>query len=103
MPIPLAPIALFALRGTAVAAAVWAVRRGLRGLANEGRTDQRLEDAFDDLEDGVTTNAADIYGEDGLAARQSNSAARLRRVIRWRGKEMEVDAAFLTRLRIRQL
>lgn len=102
MPLPLAPIALFALRGTAVAAAVWVVRRGFRAVTAEGRTDQRLEDALDDLDDGLAANRADIHGEAGPVTRQSNTTARLRRVIRWRGRELELDAAFVTRLRIRE-
>lgn len=101
MPLPLAPIALFALRGTAVAAAVWAVRRGMRAVAAPGRTDQRSEDAMDDLSDGFATHSVTIHGDDGPEARQSNAAGRARRTIRWAGREMELDAAFVARLRLR--
>lgn len=98
MPLPLAPIAIFALRGTAVAASLWAVRRGLRAIAHQGRTDQRAEDALDDLEEGLAVHRPADRAED----RQTNSAARFRRVIRWGDKVVEVDAAFLGRFRIRR-
>lgn len=98
MPLPLAPIAIFALRGTAVAATVWAVRRGLRAIAYQGRTDQRAEDALDDLDDGLAIHRPADRAED----RQTNSAARFRRVISWGDKSVELDAAFLARFRIRR-
>ncbi len=102
MPLPLAPIALFALRGTAVAAGVWAVRRGIRAITWQGRSDQRAEDVLDDLGEGLAAHKAATFGEAGSEARQTNAAARLRRVVRWRGKELELDAAFMARFRIRQ-
>ena len=70
-------------------------------MAWQGRTNQRAEDALDGLDEGLATHRAEIYGEAGPEARQTNSAARFRRVIRWRGKEVELDAAFMARLRIR--
>lgn len=50
MPLPLVPLAAFALRTGAVAGAVWLVRRALV----PGRTDQRAEDALDDLGEGLS-------------------------------------------------
>lgn len=98
MPLPLAPIALFALRGSAVAASVWAIRRGLRAISHAGRTDQRAEDAFDDLGEGLSAHQPADRAEDA----QHNGAARFRRVIRWGDKTIELDAALMTRLRIRR-
>jgi hypothetical protein len=93
MPLPLAPIAVFALRAGAVAAAAWAVRRTL--TPNPGRTDQRAEDALDDLDEGLSTHApADREG-------QRNAGLRLRRVVGWGKRRVEVDLGLLARLRVR--
>lgn len=102
MPLPLAPIALFALRGSAVAATLWAVRSGYRAMTWPGRTDQRAEDAMDDLDEGIAVHRPVVQDENGPAARQTNSAVRLRRVIRWGDRTVELDAAFMARFRIRQ-
>lgn len=102
MPVPLAPIALYALKGGAIAAAVWAARRGLRGLVHPGRTDQRAEDALDALDEGLAHHRPKDRAEDG----QRNAAGRLRRTIRWgqkAGQAVEIDAAFLARFRLRRL
>lgn len=93
MPLPLAPIAVFALRAGAVAAAAWAVRRVL--TPREGRTDQRAEDAFDDLDEGLAAHVpADREG-------QRNAALRVKRVLGWGGRKVEVDLSMLARVRVR--
>lgn len=93
MPLPLAPIAVFALRAGAVAAAAWAVRRVL--TPREGRTDQRAEDAFDDLDEGLAAHVpADREG-------QRNAALRVKRVLGWGGRKVEVDLGMLARVRVR--
>lgn len=93
MPLPLAPIAVFALRAGAVAAAAWAVRRVL--TPREGRTDQRAEDAFDDLDEGLAAHVpADREG-------QRNAALRVKRVVGWGGRKVEVDLGMLARVRVR--
>lgn len=102
MPLPFAPIAIFALRGTAVAAAIWAVRRGMRAITWQGRTDQRVEEAMDEMGEGLAAHRAETFGDAGSESRQTNAGARLRRVIRWRGKEIELDAAVMARFRVRQ-
>jgi len=98
MPLPLAPIALFALRGTVVAAAIWTARRALVALSHPGRTDQRAEDALDDLGEGLSVHSP----ADREMDRQKNASARLRRMIRFRGQSYEIDAGLLARFRIRK-
>ena len=92
MPLPLAPIAGFAIRYGVLAVAAYGVGRGLR----KGRTDQRAEDALDDMEDGMAVHRPQDRN-------QTNAAARFRRVIRWGDKGIEIDAAALARFRIRKL
>lgn len=93
MPLPLAPIAVFALRAGAVAATAWAVRRML--TPNLGRTDQRAEDALDDLGEGLSAHVpADREG-------QRNAALRVKRVIGWGKRRVEVDLGLMARLRVR--
>lgn len=93
MPVPLRPIAVIALRTGVVAAALWAVRRGL----SDGRTDQRAEDALDELAEGLALHRPPDRPE------QTNTALRLRRTLHWPGGGVEVDAAVIGRLRIRRL
>lgn len=97
MPLPLAPIALFAVRTGVVAAVVWAVRRSL----TPGRTDQRAEDALDDTAEGIALHRPADRAVDG--ARQTNATLRFRRSLRWRDTGVEIDAGLLGRLRIRKL
>lgn len=97
MPLPLAPVAVFALRAGLAATAVWAVRAGLRRAARVGRTDQRAEDALDAMDEGLAAHVPP--DRDG----QRNAAVRLRRVIRWAGGAVEVDLAAMGRLRVRRL
>jgi len=97
MPLPLAPVAVFAFRACLVTAAVWAARRTFARTAQVGRTDQRAEEALDAMDEGWATHApADRAG-------QKNAGLRLRRVIRWPGGGVEVDLAAVGRLRIRRL
>ncbi len=91
MPLPLAPIAGFAIRYGAVALAAYGLRRALR----KGRTDQRAEDALDDMDEGVAVHRPADRG-------QTNAAARFRRVIRWGDTAIEIDAAALGRFRVRK-
>lgn len=95
MPLPLAPIAAFALRAGALAAAAWAVRRAL--TPHPGRTDQRAEDALDALDEGLAAHVpADRDG-------QRNAALRVMRVVGWRGRRVEIDLGVLARLRVRDV
>ncbi|MCC6303914.1 MAG: hypothetical protein IT545_01820 [Rhodobacteraceae bacterium] len=95
MALPLVPLAGLALRYVPLALAV-AVVVG-RSLV-PGRTDQRAEDAMDDLAEGLATHRP-------RDRRQMNAAARLRRVVRLgaNGPGVEIDAAVLGRLRFRRL
>lgn len=96
MPLPLAPIAGVALRYGirygALAVAAYGVRRALR----KGRTDQRAEDAMDQMDEGLAIHRPADRG-------QTNGAARFRRVIRWGDRAVEIDAAALARFRIRKV
>jgi hypothetical protein len=97
MPLPLAPLLPLALRLTAVAAAGYAAKRALAARSFPGRTDQRAEEALDDLGEGVTTHAPkDAEG-------QRNATLRLRRTIRFRGKTWELDAGAIARLRLKEI
>jgi hypothetical protein len=98
MPLPLAPLLPFALRLGAVAAAGYAVKRYIAARSFPGRTDQRVEDVFDDLGEGIALHRPADRAED----HQSNATLRVRRVIRFRGKIWELDAGLMTRLRLRQ-
>ena len=98
MPLPLAPIAIFALRTGVVAAVVWGVRQMLTPAP--GRTDQRAEDALDDADEGLALHRPRDRNGD---ASQTNAAARFRRTIRWGDRGVEIDAALLGRLRIRKV
>lgn len=96
MPLPLAPLLPIALRIGAVAALGMAARRAIAANTWPGRTDQRAEDALDDLGEGVTTHAPkDTPG-------QRNASLRLRRTLKFRGKTYEFDAGLLARLRLKE-
>ena len=92
MPLPLAPIAGFALRYGSVALLAYAVRRSLR----KGRTDQRAEDALDRMDDGLAVHRPVDRG-------QTNAAGRFRRTITIGSKRFEIDAAALARFRIKKV
>ena len=96
MPLPLAPIAAFALRAGVVAAAAWAARRALQPKLHPGRIDQRAEDALDDLDEGLTVHRPKDRD-------QTNATLRSVRTIRWGSGGVEIDAAAFGRLRIRRL
>ncbi len=97
MPLPLAPLVPIALRLGAVAGASYAMTRWIRARSYPGRTDQRAEDALDDLGEGLSLH----HPADRADDRQTNASARLRRVIRFRGKAYELDAGIMARLRLR--
>jgi hypothetical protein len=97
MPLPLAPLIPLAVRFGLVASTTWAVTRWVRSSSHPGRTDQRAEDALDDLGEGLSLHRPADRAED----RQTNAAARVRRVIRFRGQTYEIDAGLLARFRLR--
>ena len=98
MPLPLAPLIPFALRLGLLAAAGLVVRRAITVRSHPGRTDIRAEDALDDLGDGLAVHRpADLADQ-----RQTNTTARLRRVIRFRGQTYELDASLIARFRWRK-
>lgn len=92
MPLPLAPVAAFALRAGTVALAAYAVRRSF----HKGRTDQRAEDALDEMDEGLAVHSPKDRG-------QTNAAARFHRVIRWGERGLEIDAAAIGRIRMRRV
>ena len=94
MALPLAPIAGVALRYGAVALAAYVLTRQV----GHGRTDQRAEDAMDELPEGVT-------GHRPRDRDQLNGTARFRRVIRLglHGPGVEIDASALGRVRFRRV
>lgn len=101
MPLPFAPLIPIAVRLGAVAAAGYALRRAMAAKVAMGRTDQRAEDALDDLDDGLAMHRP--VDRSTASDSQTNTAARLRRTIRWGKTGVEIDAALLGRFRIRRL
>ena len=99
MPLPLAPLLPIALRLGAMAAAGLTLRRIVAARTKRGRTDQRAEDAMDDLGEGIALHRP----ADRADNTQTNTAARFRRTLRWGSRGVEIDAALLARLRIRRL
>ena len=99
MPLPLAPLLPLALRLGTVAAIAWAGKRWIAARSFPGRTDQRAEDALDDLDEGLAAHRPADRAEEG----QRNLAGRLRRVIRMGGRAYELDAGFVARLRLREV
>jgi hypothetical protein len=98
MPLPLAPLLPLAIRLGLVATTTLAITRWVRSGTHPGRTDQRAEDALDELGEGVTLHRP----ADRAEARQTNATARLRRVIHFRGRVYEVDAGLMARFRLRE-
>lgn len=98
MPLPLAPLLPIALRLGAIATASYAASRWVRARTLVGRTDQRAEDAFDELGEGLSVHRPTDRAED----RQTNASARVVRVIRLRGRVFELDAGLMARVRLRQ-
>jgi hypothetical protein len=98
MPLPFAPLIPFAVRLGVFAAAGYTLKRMLAARTHPGRTDIRAEDALDDLGEGLAIHRP----TDLVKNRQTNTTARLRRMIRFRGKTYEIDAGLIARLRIRK-
>lgn len=99
MPLPLAPILPIALRLGVVTAAGLALRSWARRNSFPGRTDQRAEDALDDLGEGLSLHRPTDRAEGEVS--QTNATARVVRVIRLGKKSWELDAGFLARIRLR--
>lgn len=100
MPLPLAPVLPLLIRIGAVSTLGLATRRWLKARSFPGRTDQRVEEAFDELGEGLSHHRPADRIVDGES--QTNTAARVVRVIRIGGRRIELDAAFMARLRIRK-
>ena len=98
MPLPLAPLLPLALRLGAAASFGLAVRALVNRHRFPGRTDQRAEDALDDLGEGLSVHRPADRAED----QQTNATARLRRVVRFRGRAYELDAGLIARVRVRE-
>ncbi|MBN8632536.1 MAG: hypothetical protein J0L76_16985 [Rhodobacterales bacterium] len=96
MPLPLAPLIPLAIRLGVVATTTFALTRLIQSASHPGRTDQRAEDALDDLGEGLSLHRPADRSE------QTNASARLRRVIRFRGRAYEVDAGLMARFRLRE-
>jgi hypothetical protein len=92
MPLPLAPIAGFALRYGAVAVATYAISRRLE----RGHFDQRGEEAMDDINEGLSVRRDHD---------QYNGTARFRRIVRLGsdGPGVEIDVTALGRIRFRKI
>lgn len=99
MPLPLAPLLPFALRLGAATAVGLAVRSLARRQSFPGRTDQRAEDAMDDLGEGLSLHRPTDRAEGEVS--QTNATARLVRVIRLGNRTWEVDAGLIARVRLR--
>jgi hypothetical protein len=98
MPLPLAPLIPLVVRLGMIATTSYTVTRWVRSATHPGRTDQRAEDALDDLGEGLSVHRPADRAKD----RQTNATARVRRVIRFRGRSYEVDAGLMARLRLRE-
>lgn len=95
MALPIAPIAVMAAKYGAMALAGYAFARQIQ----PGRTDQRFEDAFDEMEEGVHLHRPSDDPE------QVNGAIRFRRVVRLsvNGPGIEIDASAMGRFRMRRV
>lgn len=98
MPLPLAPLLPLALRLGAVAGAGYAAARWVNARRFPGRTDQRAEDALDDLGEGLSLHRPADRAGDG----QTNATARMRRTLRIGRRSWDLDAGLIARFRIRQ-
>ncbi|MFN4154477.1 MAG: hypothetical protein ACK4HF_07470 [Paracoccaceae bacterium] len=97
MPLPLAPLLPLALRLGAIAVAGYMAQRLIRRHGQPGRTDQRAEEALDDLDEGLASHRPRD------AAGQRNTSFRLRRSFRIGGRTYELDAGAIARLRLREI
>ena len=102
MPLPLAPLLPLALRVGMIATTTLAVTRWVRSSTFPGRTDQRAEDAFDDLGEGLSLHRPQDRAEAQLGERQTNASARMRRVMRLGRHSWELDAGLMARFRLRR-
>lgn len=95
MALPLAPIAVTALRIGTVAAVTYYVARRTRGLPTVHE-----EAAHDDIDEGVSVRHH--RGQDGS---QANADARMKRSIRLgrNGPGLEIDLTALGRIRIKRI
>lgn len=96
LPLVLAPLVPLALRLGAVAAVGYAAKRALAARAYAGRTDQRAEEALDDLDEGLGLHRP--KDETG----QRNAALRFTRTIHFRGKTWQLDAGAIARWRLKE-
>lgn len=96
MALPLAPIAAVALRYGTVAIATYALARSVE----RSRRDQRVEDALDEMPEGLTARHARAH-----ETQEVHATGRIRRVIRLgkSGPGVEIDAVSLTRIRLRKV
>ena len=95
MALPLAPVAIAALKYGTVAATAYGLARSI----HIGATSQSGEDALDDVSEGMSAHKPkDRPG-------QVNATFRMRRVVRLgqHGPGLEIDAASLLRIRIKKV
>ncbi len=92
MPVPIMPIAAFALKYGTVAVTGYAIARA----TSRGRFDQRAEDVMDETAEGAT-----LRKQEG----QVNATFRWKRALRLTstGKGVEIDATSLTRVKVKPL
>lgn len=106
MPIPLAPLLPLLLRIGAVTAAGYAAGRILARSVVPARRDQRVEDALDDLDEGLAYRSDSRQGDTAeppsAFARDHAASFRLKRRITLGERDWDVDAAFVGRLRLRR-
>ncbi len=104
---PIVRVLPVALRLGAVAATAavtaWTLRRTILARAWTGRTDQRHEDALDDLDEGLAFHRPAVGGEGAEDIRQTNLTARFRRTVQLGERRFEIDAGALARLRIKRI
>jgi hypothetical protein len=98
MPLPLAPLLPLALRLGAVTAVGLAARAWVNRNCYAGRTDQRAEDALDDLGEGLSLHRPADRTEAGIS--QTNTTARVVRVIRLGKHVWTLDAGLIARVRL---
>jgi hypothetical protein len=93
MALPLAPVIL---KYGALALLAWGTQKRLRKAVVRGRTDQRAEDALDDLPEGISSHAP-------RDRPQRNATFRGRRTLTFAGRTYELDAGLIARWRLRRL
>ena len=93
---PTSPVLPLMLRLGAVAAVGYLAQRLILRHGVVGRTDQRAEEALDDLDDGLAAHRPpDSPG-------QRNTSFRLRRTLTLGTRRFEIDASAIARLRLRK-